>query len=476
LDESSLGSLLALIALAALHAWMEFSYAVLTNFRRSPLAERSEAGDKDARRTLSLSNDLTRLYITTQLVLMLTRFAFVALVMLMIADPIILTQMAGSTTLARVAAYALILLPFALLLYLLGDLVPSAFGQLYADQALRAVTRSTRVLVILFRPLVALMMQINRTLARVSGAEDMQKAVTEEEIMTLVDSGEKSGAIEDEEKEMIYSVLQFGETLAREVMVPRPDIVGVELSDTVSHALEQIVESGHSRIPVYEDSVDDVRGILYAKDLLTAWQRGQIEQTTISNLMRPAYFIPETKRADMLFREMQAKNSHIAIVVDEYGGTAGLVTIEDLIEEIVGDIRDEYDVNEQVEYTQISERLFEVDGALNVGDLNSLMDLDLPTEESDSIGGYIYASLGRVPEVGDVVDVPEHRVTLTVEAVENRRIRRVKVEKAEPPPPELTEAEEREAAKQQARATREAQKAEADAADNGAPSARPAGR
>ncbi|MBW4436467.1 MAG: hemolysin family protein [Pleurocapsa minor GSE-CHR-MK-17-07R] len=432
MDDTFLGSLFALLALLAFHAWMEFSYAVLTNYRRTALAERSEAGDRQARLILKLSEDLPRLYVTTQLVQMLIRFGFVAIATVNFADPVISAD-PTMTTLGRVSVYAVILLPIALIVYFVGDLVPSAFGQVYADRALKIVTAFERPLVYALTPLVSAMMWLNGVIAKASGAESLKKVVTEEEIMTLVDVGEQSGAIEDEEREMIYSVLQFGETLAREVMVPRPDITGLEIDTSLQEALGVVIDSGHSRIPVYEDTVDDIKGMLYAKDLLALWHKGGSEVTTVRQLMRAAYFVPETKRCDVLFKEMQASKSHIAVVVDEYGGVAGLVTIEDLLEEIVGDIKDEHDFNEEIEYIELGEGDYRVDGGMNVGDLNEMMDLNLPTEDSDSLGGFIYSQLGRVPEVDEVIELPELRVRMTVESIENRRIRKVHVEVLPPP-------------------------------------------
>jgi putative hemolysin len=427
LDETFLGSLAALLALLAFHAWMEFSYAVLTNYRRTALTERSEAGDRQARLILKLSEDLPRLYVTTQLVQMLIRFAIVAIATVNFADRLIAADPTMSAG-ARLAVYVGILLPIALIVYFVGDLVPSAFGQVYADRALKTVTSFERPLVRVLSPLVSAMMWLNGVIARASGAESLKKVVTEEEIMTLVDVGEQSGAIEDEEREMIYSVLQFGETLAREVMVPRPDITALEIKTSLQEALGVIIESGHSRIPVYEETVDDIKGMLYAKDLLALWHKGATDGTTVKQLMRAAYFVPETKRCDVLFKEMQASKSHIAIVVDEYGGVAGLVTIEDLLEEIVGDIKDEHDFNEEIEYIELGEGDYRVDGGLNLGDLNEMLGLDLPTEDSDSVGGFIYSTLGRVPEVDEVIELPEMRVRMTVESIENRRIRKVHVE------------------------------------------------
>ncbi len=241
--------------------------------------------------------------------------------------------------------------------------------------------------------------------------------------MTLVDAGEKAGTIEDEEKEMIYSVLQFGETLAREVMVPRIDVVALDITTPLREALGTFIESGHSRIPVYEGSIDTIKGLLYAKDILPVLQNG--DSKSIGDLMRPAYFVPETKRADVLLAELKARKIHMALVVDEYGGTAGLVTIEDLLEEIVGDIRDEFDIHEEAEYEQLGPDEFSVDAAMNIDDFNELMDTELPSEDTDTLGGYMYSRFGRVPAVGETVETPS--LVLRVEEVEGQRIRRVHV-------------------------------------------------
>jgi putative hemolysin len=432
LDEASLSSLLTIILLIGLHAWLVFSYAVLTNLRHTPLRERSEAGDRRARSALKLYDDLPRLHITNQIVLMLVRFVIVAVVVVLIAVPLVETPDGIELFRIPLVGYAVVLIPAALLTYIFGELVPSAFGNAYADRAAGLVTGIMRSLVFVLGPLVSLLLRLSATLARFSGGETMGKAVTEEEIMSLVDVGQKGGTIEDEEKEMIYSVLQFGETLAREVMVPRPDITGIEIDAPLEEALKRFIESGHSRIPVYEEDMDDVKGLLYAKDLLNLWYNGDAKQATIRALMRPAYFVPETKRADMLFKEMQERKIHLAIVVDEYGGTAGLVTIEDLVEEIVGDIKDEYDLNEEAEYIQLGPNEYIVDGSMNLDDLNELLDIELPTDENDSIGGYIYSLLGHVPDVGETITDEERLLQMRIEAVESRRIRKVHLLRLQP--------------------------------------------
>jgi CBS domain containing-hemolysin-like protein len=262
--------------------------------------------------------------------------------------------------------------------------------------------------------------------ASLFGGSELINTVTEEEIMTLVSAGHTDGTIEAGEKDMIYSVLQLNETWVRELMTPRIDIVALDVDSTVSDALTTLIESGFSRIPVYDENVDDLMGILYAKDLLGLWQRGQTANGhSIRELLRPAYFVPETKRASELLRELQNRNVHMAIVVDEYGGTAGLVTIENLIEEIVGDIRDEFDQNEEDEYTQNASDEYIVDGSMNIDDLNELANLALEDEENDTIGGYVNTALGRLPNVGDTIETDE--MTLEVRELDGRRVKKVLV-------------------------------------------------
>lgn len=430
MDEGSLSSLLLLVLLILLHGAVELAYTALTNARRMPLREQSERGDSKASRILEVADDLARLSMTRRIFLTLVRFAIVAVATASVAGPLIRAEDAMGVFLVPELGYIAVLLPVALITYVFGDLVPMTLGQPYADRIAPIVSMPMRMLVLAFSPLVAVFMSISRTLIRASGGEEFAKAVTEEEIMSLVDVGQQGGAIEVDEKEMIYSVLQFGETLAREVMVPRPDVTAVEINETLTEAVMMFMESGHSRLPVFDEEIDNVKGLLYAKDLLKLLVDGQLANKSIRELMRPAYFVPETKRADTLFEEMQERKIHLAVVVDEYGGTAGIVTIEDLVEEIVGDIKDEYDFNEEAEYTQVGVDEFVVDGSMNLDDLNELLDIDLPTDENDSVGGYVYSKLGHVPEVGEVIDEPT--LLLRVDEVENRRIRKVYVTKRMP--------------------------------------------
>ncbi|HNR01414.1 MAG TPA: hemolysin family protein [Anaerolineaceae bacterium] len=248
-------------------------------------------------------------------------------------------------------------------------------------------------------------------------------AVTEDELKTWVEVGEPEGGLEPDERKMIYSIFQFGETLCREIMVPRIEVLALDVNTPLHDAINQFVESGHSRAPVYEDVIDNVVGLLYAKDLLKL-HTTPAENQTIRKFLRPAYFVPESKKVDELLAEMQARGIHLAVVVDEYGGMAGLVTLEDIVEEIVGEIRDEYDQSEERLVEKISDEEFVFLGRVALDDFNDALNTELQTDQTDTLGGYFYSQEGRVPVEGDVLIFDGWR--LTVEEVHGRRVGRIR--------------------------------------------------
>jgi len=272
---------------------------------------------------------------------------------------------------------------------------------------------------LLFSPISALMMTV---LGSSENLEQRLGPVTEEEIRTWVNTEHGESGLEKDEREMIYSIFQFGETLSREIMVPRIDITGLDVDSNVQEAIDIFNKSGHSRVPVYEETIDEIIGLLYAKDLLRT-DLTEKEKTDIRPFLRKAYFIPESKNVDELLREMQAQGIHMAIVVDEYGGTAGLVTLEDIVEEIVGEIRDEYDQGEELEYQQVSDDEVIFSGRIDLDDVYDILGVDLTEDMADTLGGYIYGQIGRVPIGGEQIKVDGW--LLTVSQVSGRRIRQV---------------------------------------------------
>ena len=249
---------------------------------------------------------------------------------------------------------------------------------------------------------------------------------TESELLAMADVAHADEAIEPTEHEFIHSVIEFGDTVVREVMVPRPDMVTVGESETATAALERGLDAGYSRIPVLGEDIDDVVGVAFTKDLVRIERSGQ-GATPVGSAARPAKFVPETKRVATLLTEMQTENVHLAIVVDEYGGTAGLVTLEDVLEELVGDIRDEFDI-EEPEVTERAEGVVVVSGRMSIDEVEELLDNPLPKGSYDTVAGLAYDLAGGVPEEGQVFEIPSFR--FTVERVEGRRILRVRIERA----------------------------------------------
>jgi CBS domain containing-hemolysin-like protein len=277
-------------------------------------------------------------------------------------------------------------------------------------------------LVRVFEPIGWVLLRLARLISS-PGGRQAHPLVTEEEIMTLVDAGQEEGVIELEEKAMIYSIFQLDNTLAREVMVPRIDILAFDEKTTLNEATETLLNTGHSRAPVFSESIDNVIGLVYIKDLLAAWQAGKTEQR-VAEMMREAYFVPEAKKVDDLLTEMQATRMHMAVVVDEYGGTAGVVTIEDIVEEIVGEILDEYDFAEEMPYEQLEEHEYIFSGGIDIDDVNVITGAQIPKDTSETLGGYIYGRLGKVPIPGETVEVGG--LQLSVEKVLGRRILKVR--------------------------------------------------
>jgi CBS domain containing-hemolysin-like protein len=278
-----------------------------------------------------------------------------------------------------------------------------------------------RALIFVMTPLVYLPVKLLQSLWPAPVAAQM----TEEELKSWVESNQGEGGLELEERQMIYSIFQFGERLAREIMVPRMDMLAFEVTTSLAQAARAFTQSGHSRVPVYEQDIDRIIGLLYAKDLLHVMQNGW-EQASIRELLRPAYFVPDTKKADALLTEMQAQRIHMAIVVDEYGGVVGLVTLEDIIEEIIGEIQDEYDLSEEEPVQQEGDAYIFL-GRIDLDDFNQVMDSNLPKEESDTLAGFLYDSFGRVPQDGESIQTDG--LLLTIEQVIGRRIRRVRVQR-----------------------------------------------
>jgi putative hemolysin len=420
------------LVLVAMLAILSASEASIHSIRRPHLIEELAMRGRRGRRAGTMGRQAIEYLAAIQVAEFLIVFAYSGIAAAFIAPRLseVLQFLfgPGAPVVRDVAAVVVTIAVLSLIAVLLGLFVPRSIGARHGQAVLLVLVWPLEFVVWLTRPLVDVLMLLTRGVTGPFGGSPQAGAlVTDEEIRALVETGQAQGVLPEREQRMITSILTISERPVHEVMVPRTDIVAIDVDTPAEEILDRITKVGHSRIPVYEGSPDNIIGVLYVKDLFRRIARGE-KDVQIRPYLRPAQFVPETKKIDELLRDMQRDKVHIAIVVDEYGGTSGLVTIEDLIEEIVGEIRDEYDT-EPERVRPISETEAVMDARVPFEEVRETFDLDLePSEDYDTLGGFVVAQLGRFPRQGDIVEASGAK--FVVEAVEGRRIRRVRVSKA----------------------------------------------
>ena len=426
---SSLPEIVVIALLILVNAVFVAAEIALVTVRRSRIRQLSDEGDPRARRVARMTERPGRLLATIQLGITFVGFLAAAFAGASTARHVAdgLRAISPLSASADILALLIVTLVVSLVTIVFGELVPKTLALAHAERYALALARPVEVLGILLSPLVWLLTTITHGITRLLGVRDVpDDAITSEELRILVERGGEQGTIEAEEEQMIGGVLELGERRVHEVMVARVDIVALSADAALGEIVATIVSGGHSRIPVYDGSIDNIVGLLYAKDLLP-YLVGDDRPPSIRGLVRTPLFVPESMLVDELLQSLQRRRVHIAIVLDEHGGTAGLVSIEDLIEEIVGEIQDEYDEEEPM-IVPLGEHEARIDGRADVDDLLEHFDTTLEgddQEEFDTVGGLVYHYIGGVPKVGDTVAVGGLR--LTVEATDGRRVRTVHV-------------------------------------------------
>ncbi len=433
---------IAIIAvLLAVNAFLAASEIALVSAHKARLRGLAEAGHTEAQRVLTLTEDPSDFLATVQVGITLAGFfaSAVGAISLVTLLASWLEQVPTGTVRENAEALALVivtaLLSFVSIVF--GELVPKTVAIHRADSLALVVARPIQILATLTAPLVTLLTTTSNLTLRLLGVQARAQlpSVTADELLSMVEVAEDEGVVEEQEAELIEEAFQFGKTIARDVMVPRVDTVAIASSTPLGQAVDVFFASGFSRLPVYEESLDHILGILYLKDVFRLLWRNDAEKThAASTVMRPAYFVPETKPVDELLTELRTRRIHIAIVVDEFGGMAGLVTLEDLVEELVGEIVDEFDADYEP-FQMIAPGVLDVDGRVSVRDLLDRLNLErtvlgLMETESVSVGGLIADRLGRIPHPGDVVAYGP--LQLEVRTMDGHRVRVVRVEYHEP--------------------------------------------
>jgi len=416
------------LVLVVLLAVLSMSEAALHAIRRPALVEELVVRGRRGQRAGRMGERRVRYLAAIQVVEFFVIFAFSGVAAAFISPRLseLLRLVGIAAVFSDLGAVVVTVAALSLVAVLFGLFVPRSIGARHAKQVLLLMVFPLELITWLTRPLVAVLFFLTRVVTAPFGANPQEGTlISEEDIKALIETGEEQGVLDIEERDMIHSVFALGDKKVHEVMVPRTDIVAIDVNTPPQQVLESVVSAGHSRIPVYEGSSDQIIGVLYVKDLFRRLARGETD-VTVRPFLRPAQFVPETKKVDELLREMQRDKVHIAIVVDEYGGTAGLVTIEDLVEEIVGEIRDEYDVEKEL-VLPVSEHEAVMDARVPFSEVQETFGIDTPegADEFDTLGGFVTHELGRLPKAGETVQ--RDGVKFVVESVDGRRVGRVRV-------------------------------------------------
>jgi putative hemolysin len=412
--------LLALAVLILLNAFFVAAEYGLVTSRRTRILELEHQGNRRARDVRRITADPPRFIAAMQLGVTITSLAIGALGEQVLAHRF-------DAIMAGFLAVIVALLIVTFLHVVFGELVPKGIALGHPERTALAVSTPVRAFFFVFRPLIWLLQRSTEVILRALGLEPPgaeHEAHSEAELRMLLSSSAEQGEIEQDEQEMLYKVFDFADKEAADVMVPRPEVVALSIDLPPEDALQAVLDSPFTRYPVYRGSVDQIVGILHVRDLIAAIHDRGLAEVDIEEVIRPATMVPETKDLGMLLSEFRRTNQHMAIVIDEYGNMEGIVTLEDLLEEIVGEIEDEFDLPDDT-VEQVDEDTVRIDGTFTIDDFNEQFELDLPDEDFHTVGGFVFGALGRPAEPGD--EVQHNGVQFHVDSIEGHRIERLTV-------------------------------------------------
>ncbi len=418
--------LIILILLNAYFAASEMAYISLNDAK---IEKEAKEGNKKAQKIKKMLKNPSKFLATIQIGITLAGFlssAFAADTFASELSPI-LNEWIPGLGIGFWQALSIIVITIILSFFTLifGELVPKRLAMKYSEKIAYATIGIISFISILTSPFVKLLTATTNLVSKIFGVSEYEEeVVTEEEIKMMVDQGQEKGVIKKNEKDLINNVFLLNDIDAAEIMTHRTDIFAIEINDNIYELLDEIDDYKYSRIPVYEETIDDIKGILFLKDILKALSNGK--KIKIKDIMREAYYVPETKSIDEVFKELQKNKMQMAIVVDEYGGTSGLLTMEDILEELVGNIFDEYD-DVEVEYNKIDENTYMVEGSIPLYELKKIIGIEIPEGDYDTLSGYLIEKLGRIPEDDEKPVIEDEKLTYKVEELEDKRIKWVKI-------------------------------------------------
>ena len=424
-----LTQIIVLVILVLFNAYFAATEIAFISLNDAKIEKEAKEGNKKAKNILKMLKSPSKFLATIQIGITLAGFLSSAFASDAFADKLapILNSWLPVLSLEAWRGISIILIPIILSFFTLvfGELVPKRLAMKYYEKISYATIGVIRGISIVTAPFVKLLTFSTNMISKIFGVgEAEEEVVTEEEIKMMIDEGEEKGTIERGEKQLLNNVFEFNDIIVSEVMTPRTEMYAIDINSDINDTLDEIDEFKYSRIPVYEDNIDDIKGILFVKDILKPLKDNK--RVDIKKLIREPYFIPESKDIDELFKEMQQNKVQIAIAIDEYGGTAGLITMEDIIEELVGNIFDEYD-EEEVDYKKIDENTYILSGTITSYELKKIFNIELPEGDYETLSGYLIDKLGRIPDEDEHPVIEDENLTYKVEEIDDKRIKYVKV-------------------------------------------------
>lgn len=425
--------ILVLILLIGLNAFFAASEIAFISLNDAKIEKQAKEGNKKAKQIKKMLESPSKFLSTIQIGITLAGFlssAFASEAFAYRLAPVLNNLIPLGTEIWQNISIIIITIILSFFTIVFGELVPKRLAMKNYEKISFATIGIIRTISIITAPFVKLLTVTTNAISKIfKVSENEEEIVTEEEIKMMVDQGEENGTIEEDEKEYINNVFEFNDITASEIMTHRTDIFAVDINTSPGELLEEIIKDDckHSRIPVYDETIDEIKGILYVKDIIKNINKKTFK---IKNIMKEAYFVSQSKLINELFKELQKNKKHIAIIVDEYGGTAGLITMEDILEEIVGDIYDEYDEIEE-EYEKIDDKTYIISGSMPIYDVNKLLEAHIPEGDYDTISGYLQEEMGRIPTEEEMPIVETEELTFKIEEYEDKRILKIKVCKNE---------------------------------------------
>lgn len=418
--------LLLIFVLILINAFFAASEMAIISSNKNKFSILAEDGNEKAKLILKILNEPSRFLSTIQIGITLAGFFASASAATSISNYLSVFLNRFNIPGSQQISVIVITILISYITLVFGELFPKRVALQKSEELSMFVIKPIIFVSKVTKPFVKLLTLSTNVLVKMSGLSlhNLEEKISEEEIRSMIEVGEENGVINEIEKNMIDGIFEFDDTLAKEIMTPRTSVFALDITTPVEEMIDQVLEEQYSRIPVYENDIDDVIGVLYMKDLFVHIRNN--DSIDIRSILRPAYFVPETKNIDALFKELQVTNNHMAILIDEYGGFSGIATIEDLIEEVMGNIFDEYD-EEYDGIKKIDSNTYIVDGRTSIDDINELLDLDLPSDDFDTIGGFVITLLGSIPKEDENNVIEYENITFKIEKLTEKRIEKLKI-------------------------------------------------